>query len=249
MIYCLFNSHQNGTDIVSRYIIGIAAMYSRDLSYAESLFLEANNRLESKDSRFPAYQKLTQRIPIRIDEINELRAHASYISWTKTHEDKFIDELGLYLEKININMKSVLHLRSIYTFLKERDINEAIGFLNQLKKRNEGLYHYNMAFLKGYDGDLKSATRSYRQAVMYTITPSALSQIEDFICWILKIEPEKIQLYFCLGFFNWKAKGDLAQAIKDFRSFLEAKSSIEFPKERKLAARWIEDISKKKTSN
>ena len=69
-------------------------------------------------------------------------------------------------------------------------------------------------------------------------------EVEEFICWVLRKEPDKYQLYYCLAFINWKAKGDMKQAIRDFEAFLEACDEGVFPKEQELAREWVEEIRK-----
>jgi hypothetical protein len=75
------------------------------------------------------------------------------------------------------------------------------------------------------------------------VTADVLTQLEDFMCWILEEEPDKYQFHYCLGFFNWKAKGDNIQGQKDLEKFLELGSEKEFVKERELAKEWIKEIS------
>ena len=73
-----------------------------------------------------------------------------------------------------------------------------------------------------------------------------LFQIEDSLCWTLENEPQRYHLHYCLGFFNWKAKGDRGQAINHFERFLQESNDSKFEKEKQLATQWIEDI---KTEN
>lgn len=71
-----------------------------------------------------------------------------------------------------------------------------------------------------------------------------LSEVEDFIVWVLEEEPDKYQYHYCLGFFNWKIKGDLHQSVNDFEAFLSNIKQGEFVKERDLAQQWISEIKK-----
>ncbi len=106
-----------------------------------------------------------------------------------------------------------------------------------------GGFNYSMAFLYAYDGNLASAIRHYRRATKSVVSIGMLTQIEDFICWVLEREPDKYQLHYCLGFFNWKAKGDLVRALKDFEKFLELRHEDEFNKERELAEKWMAELA------
>lgn len=62
-------------EIVAKYIIGIAAALSGDLEYAQRLYLDVRDRVGSKNRQFPIFEKLRQRLPIRIFEISEARAN------------------------------------------------------------------------------------------------------------------------------------------------------------------------------
>ena len=68
------------------------------------------------------------------------------------------------------------------------------------KMIEDPLWRFNLAFLLAYEGDLKGAIRQYWPIVNYTISPIALSQIEDFLCWVLVVELEKNHFYYFLGY-------------------------------------------------
>ena len=86
--------------------------------------------------------------------------------------------------------------------------------------------------------------RQYRICANYDVTPVTLSEVEDFIVWLIEEEPDKYQFHYCLGFFNWKIKGDLHQAVNDFEEFLNRGKQEEFVKERELSQNWISEIKK-----
>lgn len=230
---------------VAKYIIGIAASCSGDFDYAETLFLDVQKRLDGKHKGFPIYAKLEERIPIRLSELNEVRAKGALLKWNESCDDADIDELGSYLEKIDESRRNepiVLTLSAIHAFLKNRDIKAAKAFLRKLKKELGGVFNYDMAFLCGYERDLAGAIRHYRKAIGYDVEPDIITQVEDFICLFLEQEPDKYQLFHCLGFFYWKVKGDLILAETAFNNFLNTGDKNEFIKERELAAKWLEEI-------
>jgi tetratricopeptide (TPR) repeat protein len=136
----------------------------------------------------------------------------------------------------------VLLLKSVCLFVQGRDVDGALAVLKKCKGQEEGTWLYNAAFLHAYKADLQGAIRRYRSAVKLRVEDSTLAQVEDFICWLLDQEPDKYQLYYCLGFLNWKAKGDTSQALRDFQSFLAAGDQHKFPRERQLAQEWVEEI-------
>jgi len=228
--------------IVAKYVIGIAASYSGDLDYAESLYIDSLEQLQTKDHGFPVYAKLIQRIPKRISELYEARAQVSYLRWSKEHQLSDIQQLEKNLSRIDVSRQMqprVLNLRAIDLFISKRDAKGALRILKQSSEKNSAVWHLNVAFLFAYSCDLKNALRHYKKAITFPIDSATISQIEDFICVIIEDEPKKYQLYFSLGYFNWKVKGDKKQAIKDFRKFLSSGSDSEFVSDKELVRSWL----------
>lgn len=234
------------TDVVARYIIAFASAVSGDLDYAEKLYLDVKDRLHNKDTKFPIYIKLKERVPLRISEIYLSRAMGAYRKWTEGKDNNYLLQAEKYLEYLAPeyqDTKEALNLRAILAFILREDIDEAIALIKKIKGRGHPQWHLNLAFLLGYKGELKNAIRHYRLAAgLADIQPEMLAQIEDFIVCILEKKPDKHQLYYCLGFFNWKIKGDLARAVKDFKSFIENATAPEMESERKLSLIWVEEI-------
>ena len=140
----------------------------------------------------------------------------------------YIDEIKHHLEKVadqRRNQPFVLFLSALHAFVENRDTKKALTYLKKIKGAAKGsadsnlvgAWNYNIAFLNAYDGKLNVAIRHYRKGAMAVVEPDVLNQVESFLCWVLEQEPEKYQLCYCLGFFNWKTKGDVVQAEKDFK--------------------------------
>jgi len=230
---------------VSRYIIGIAAACSGDIDYGEELFKDVANLLTNKGHSFPIFAILKKRIPIRLGEINHLRANMAYERWVKSHDPLEIIEMGKYLDKIPASYSdeyNVLNLRAIYIFIQNRDVKGALQILKKCKSIPDATWVYNMGFLHAYAGNLKKAIQCHNNGLRLPTEISVIYKIEEFIIWILEQEPSKYQLFYCLGYINWKLKGDNRQAIKDFKAFLLSGDDKEFIKERELAQKWILEI-------
>lgn len=230
---------------VSKYIIGIAAACSGDLDYAEKLQNDVRRLLDGQDQTFPIFAKLKQRVPQRLAEINHARASIACNRWAKTRDPVEMEAVGHHLDRIPsfyANDYGVLLLKSIFLFVKHRDVKGAMVALKKCKGVSEGTWLYNIGFLYAYIGDLKRAIQRYRNAMDLPIEPQVIAQIEEFICWLLVEEPQKYQLHYCLGFINWKIKEDRKQAIKDFETFLSQGNQNEFTVERELARKWITEI-------
>lgn len=233
------------TDVVARYVIGLASAISGDWDYAETLFLDVKSKLHGKSTKFPIYLKLKDRVPLRISELYQARALANYRKWVECKDNDFllkVEENLTHLAHAHQDSKETLYLRAILSFVLRGNTNDAIEIIKKIKETENPLWHLNMAFLLGYQKKLKNAIRHYRIAAEIEISPELLSQIEDFIVWVLQKEPDQHHLYYCLGFFNWKIKGDLVVAVQDFEKFLMGATPPGIEKEMDLAGEWIKEI-------
>lgn len=233
-------------DIVAKYIIGIAAALSGDLSYAEDLYSDVLDLLGKKEHDFLVYSKLKERIPIRVAELNKTRAADAHRRWVESHDPEEISRLGSCLAKINcvhlLVRLGVQELAAIHAFIANRDVDASLAYLKRSNQKNNSAWHYSMAFLLGYRGNLKSAVRHYRQGMKFPLEVDALYQVEDFLCWMQEQEPDNPRIYYLLGFFYMEVKGDAGLAITNFQSFLRLSSSSEYPKEYELAGTWIKEL-------
>ncbi|MDA3788487.1 MAG: hypothetical protein PF503_08340 [Desulfobacula sp.] len=239
-----FNFTSEWTEYVAKYIIGIASACSFDLDYAEILFTDVQKKIEGKKTDFPIFGKLKERIPLRLSEINIVRSRFYLNEWRKTNKSQSLEKFFQYLNQISNDFENdyeVLVLRGIREFLNGRNIDEAIKITKKCKKYDDAIWHFNLAFLQAYQEDLHKSIRQYRICSNFEISPMNLSEIEEFLVWILEEEPEKYQFFYCLGFFNWKIKGDLKQAIIDFQKFLDHKDD-RFIKEKSLSEKWLSEI-------
>ena len=233
------------TECVAKYIIGIAAACSSDINYAENLYIDVENRLKNVKTDFPIFAKLKERLPKRFSELYIARSKAFLNSWRNNQDKEALSQFFLNMKKIIADLSDsydVLLLRSIEAFLDGRRIKDAIDQILKCKRYDDPIWHFNLAFLRAYENDLKRSIRQYRICANYDVNPVTLSEIEDFIVWILEEEPDKYQYYYCLGFFNWKIKGDLRQSVHDFEEFLKQIKNGEFVLEKDLALKWISEI-------
>jgi len=240
-----FNFTSDWTECVAKYIIGIASFCSLDLVYAEKLYVDVQKKIESIETDFPIFEKLKQRLPIRFGEIHLSRSNAFLNSWRKTNNKEYLTKFSLNLKRIPPDFPqnyNVLLLRGVEAFLNGRNVKKAFEYTKNCKKYDDPIWHFNLAFLYAYEGKLNKAMQQYRICEKYEISPITISEIEDFMVWILDQEPDKYQYHYCLGFFNWKIKGDFKRAIEDFKVFLNSAKQREFEKEKSLAAAWINEI-------
>ena len=233
-------------ELASKYIIGIAAHISGDLDYSYSLFSEADQLTKKQNNKSPQHKKISSRLPLRFAEISLSKSRRTLALWSYTQDPKYIEEMGSCLDEIDptvVNFPQYYITLSVYHFLYNRNIKAAFDALKKYPNRDIMVVHLNLAFLSAYEGDLKRASREYKFASKCEPDHEALSSVEDFICQILKQEPEKYQLHYCLGIINWLIKGDKELALKDFRNFIKSATDSKFSKEIEISKAHIEQIN------
>lgn len=233
-------------ELVAKYIIGIAAEVSGDLDYAELLFNEVLSKLSASRKDFPVFSKLKERLPARFAEIIEAKANYYLNAWSITHDNELMDKMHNELSKSDqrsVNIR-IIHSKAIYAFVKYRDVNGSILLIKSYPKSfRDAVWHLNLAFLESYKGNLKKALQYYRNAEKLKVDIPTLNQIEGFISYIISIEPDNAQLYFCLGYINWKIKGDILQAIKDYTCFIDTANMDQFSEQIIYAKKWVEELT------
>lgn len=231
--------------LVAKYIIGIATACSGDIAYAEKLYDDVIEGLNSQDTSFPIFAKLKERLPVRKAELYEAMATAQHREWVESRDNKLIEQMHEWLQKIDKsqqNRPGVLYLSAICAFVKDLDADSAIEFVNKINQNNDPTWHLNLAFLYGYKGNLQKSIRHYRSAAQLNIQIDTINQVESFINWVIDNFPEKVQLHYILGFFNWQIREDGALARQNFEFFLKYCGANDFIKEQKLTRDWLEKI-------
>lgn len=247
-------------DVVSKYIIGIAAAISGDLDYAESVYLECLRCARRDVSGYHVFEKIKLRVPDRLAEIYRAKANNSYECWLLTYDQFWIEGLGQYLRKIEELGKQGIgsrFLEAIYEFLGNKDDKRAAKALDAVAKSDrDALWHLNYAFLYAYGNNLKKATQHYNSALRHATVknvledhPYLIMRIEEFLHLVVSREPGRGHLWFCLGFINWKFKSDCRLACLDFERFLAATEQCGFETERDIARKWIIEIRGAKSAN
>ncbi len=233
--------------VVSKYIIAVAALMSGDLDFSLELFNDLDKYFISKrTTEFRAISKIKVRVPEYIGSIYLTKASIDYSIWAKNKNDpnliNSIEKNLYHVPNIYQDKISFYTLSSIVKFLKYKDIDASIHCLNKIRNKDY-LWYFNSAFLYAYYGNIKKAIQLYRKAIKLNLEPEKIIEVEEFIFWILENEADKYQLYYCLGFYNWKIKCDLNQARNDFQKFIDACEVGKYKKEKDLALSWINTIN------
>ena len=243
-----FEFTANWIDVVSRYIIGIAALLSGDFEYAQELLESLQVKLGEGRSELDAAIKIRDRLPARLREVYLIRVRLAYRDWKRTKDIKDIERMKPFLDALDIifpgNPEARI-FRSLWYFIINRDIAKAKSECVKGKNKKNITWRYNYAFLFAYEGNLERALKEYKQAFRgYYPEPGFIFDIVEFILWVLDIEPDKTQLYFCLGLIYYHVINDYALALQDLERFLEITQPNLYSSQREEAEKLIAKIQK-----
>ena len=209
-------------DMIARYIVGIAAMVSGDLKYAEELFTDLRSRSDPSTAAIPAVVKIRQRVPTRLREVYNIQMREAVKD--NQHDKQHLmqaDEVLKKIERLGRLDYSQTLMKAMCEFFLRRNVRKAKRLLRNCQGNPDATWRYSLAFLYAYTGDIRKARRLYGKAFHSPHLDSTVPiQTEEFIRQVLDEEPGRIQLLYCLGLINYFVKSDMASAVRDFKEFL-----------------------------
>lgn len=213
--------------IASRYILGIAYSVSNDPSTAFDLHhgvrCELARMIDQESDGIPVFRNLNVRTANLL--VQEGLAAAT-LRFTRK-PPRYLADMRRYLDvvqEIDPSHYGGHLLRGIYLFLDSRDVEGAKKEIKKAKNDRDSAWLWSSAFLEAYEGRLEEAHKIYQRAFRGEVTDATPLQVETFIVDVLNVEPDKIQLWYCLGMINYLYKGDLASAKSDFVKFCDLAS-------------------------
>jgi len=234
-------------DIISKYIIGISFFVSGLNAQALMLYHEVNLLLKTQQTNLSAIIKMRRRMPSRFYEIYSHLANFEYNEWLNKEGNYSLEEFKncvLKMSELCSNIGPVHLYKAILLFLESRSVSEARAELNLCKNVDKTILFCNYAFLYGYMGALSSARANYKKAIKSQVPIQTINQIEDFIVIILKIEPERYTLYYCLAWINLCIKNDIKQGKKDLNEFIKKDSESKYADEIRITQNYIKELEK-----
>lgn len=236
-------------EIVALYAVGLLSVVSRDLGRAEELFLAAQSRMKahrgpknSVEARTIA-GRITSFLPLLYARQLYTLSEAYYM---KRDEQFLIDADVVARKLLALQPKdySALLTRAMGRFVLEEDIDGAHAELEKCRKVADPSWRYGKAFLHAYSGDMVAARRNYEEAFRFrNADPTVALQCEEFIQIQLERRPERVQLQFCLGLINLRAKKDRHAALRDFTRFLDGAKPGRFDPEIAFARTKVAELS------
>ncbi|WNB93412.1 tetratricopeptide repeat protein [Bacillus sp. NEB1478] len=206
----------------ARYFVGLAALISHDTNTSFKVFESLKKDLQKEKNSFKPVKEIKKRVNFHFSNVCLLSAIKEYKMFWKTKCYQNLEASQKYIElyeSVSDDRYTPAIYHSIFSFLINRNINRAKGLLDNVQSINDSSHKFNMGFLFAYEGKITEAIKCYRQAIKMPNNEFILIEIEQFIEYILEIEPEKYHLYLCLAWIN-SFKGDNLLGKKDLQRFL-----------------------------
>ncbi len=203
-----------------RYISGTAALISGDPFTAFKL----HNGLDKEFNKFRNFPNIQQ----VYKKLTSLLVVDLYYQAQHHYSRNKIDDAEKAINKalaINPNDYSCLIFKSLIEFLKYRNCRNSLKYLEKAEKISNGdfTWLYNKAFLYMYSEDFKNGLDCYEQlkSVIFYDQINIVKQCINFNRELLKLEKDKIQSYFIIGFLYFEKLHDPKNAFINFDKFKE----------------------------
>ena len=212
----------------AKYFIAVAALMSGDFDLSQRLFenLRASKRLAelAKIQKIDGVLTLRRLVPGRLADVYGIRSRLEHVLWRQTRAYEHLAAMYDFLTKMHRLRPEnyIFNLgTALWQFVGEHDVEKALRTLYECRGSSDATWRYSAAFLEAYRGDLEQATRLYNKAFTRSVQDGVPFEVEEFMAWILENEPDKYQLYYCMGLVNLRAKGDKKRAAIDFGEFIK----------------------------
>ena len=230
---------------VARYIIAIASALSGDFNYAQLLFEGLRADLAASTDGSSGTLKIKQRVPQRLALVYRLQAIRMYDQWRDEHKIEQMEEIAVLARKMlamDPGARDAYNMLAIHKFVTEGKADEALTLIRKCRGSSDHSWRFGEAFLLAHLGRLDAARKSYKIAARKSFRPGLPNEVEEFIWWVLESDPDRCELYYCLGVINYQFKGDHTRAKSDFSKFLELCPEDRHRYARSLATRFLETL-------
>jgi len=207
--------------VAVEYIVGIAALVSGNIELALKLHNNLNNN--------PYFQRLASLAPnlkhVKEELKNWLAEENFLIAFYYYQQDNYLECKKYLSQSLSIEQNyEALLLRAIVEFYYEHNPEKALNTIYESKKlaKNNGTWRHNEGFLLMYLEKYDKAVKIYKKIIenSYPNEELTLKEVYIFNEKILKNNPEKIQLYFILGYLKYKKDSNYPEAYDYFEKFL-----------------------------
>lgn len=237
-----FELHSAVSSAVAKYIAGVAIFLSGNHDYAESMYSDAASLAHRLSAEHKVAAKICERIPLRKTEIIIAKATAMYNEWKSCKDDSILREMGVLLTKTPEEGRSYYvwkTLQSIHLIVSQHGSVDHVESLLESENLDDPIVQVNLAFFDLLRGNLKAATRHYRNALDLGVTYDTVEEIFDFMDWYMVFNPEKeIEMHFAVGFVSHLILQD-KQLASDAFDLFNQKRNGKYEREALLIKKWI----------
>lgn len=203
------------------YFVGISLYMSGDLISARKILEQLREELKLIKFRAKPVLVMKECINHQLHQIYSEKVSYIYHNMYRVNKElKHLEESFMYASLANEIIEDpdcFSPTAAIYYFIKYRDIKKARYYINKMSRKNAGKF-YSLAFLNAYEGYIEKAMVDYKKAFNSQQNESMSIEIEEFIYYVLSIEPNKYHLHLCLALIN-EYKGDYELANRDFKNY------------------------------
>jgi len=227
----VFTATGQQVGMVAEYIIGVAAMLSGSLDFAETLFDRLHNQLAGVQHVDALMIRLRRRVQKRRSNVAFARSGLLFREFRDKRDTAILRRAKPLLDRsiaLDPTNLAAYNQLAIFHFVVNRDIDVAFQCLYKCRKLEDPAWRFGLAFLYAYTGNLEKAEKAYVFAESQNTRIDVVIEVEEFVEWVLSEEPGAYQLYYCLGVLNDNFKEDYAQAIIDYERFTEQARPGEF---------------------
>jgi len=223
-----FGGFQFTSDIVYlavRYVTGIAAFFSGDVFLAHNLHDNLKQEFKKFNPLPDHFRYIRDKSALLLSDEEVFIAKAKYLK--KDYESA--REWGGKALVSNPNNYGGLLLKAVLDFILDKNATEALKSIKRAEKNAKGTceWRYSKAFLyfwvEKYDKALKICHQIFQQN--YAREEKTVLEVEAFVLERLEEQEDKIQLYYWLGFINYRKLNNLPKALEYFEKFEQGADS------------------------
>lgn len=226
-----------------KYITGIASYLSGDPNLAIKLHTNLKDEFDKLKPLPPNIQKIKNKVPSLLSDEELFIARSYYIKEDFPNMEKQVSKA---LE-INPNSYGAWLVKAIVDFRFKNDPVEALKSIKMAKRyvKNTGEWRYSQAFLQLWLEKYPDAIRTIDKIIKcsYFHEPITATEVEQFNLKLLKEGKFKPQLYFWLGFINYKKTNNLPKSLEYLEEF-EKKCTDEMLPLKNKSTPYLREIKK-----
>lgn len=211
----------------AQYIVGIALFISGNTAEAIKTLESLLHQIKNANTKLPiGNPKLAPLVEKRLIEFSFYQIEQEHLKWRNDHKIERMQEIDNRVAELPESWKQnagALNQRAICHFVLRRNVSaskELIRRARGIDPKNPAIY-YSQAFLEAYSGQIPEAKRLYARGFQLDKQGEISLEVEEFLAWILKEEPERTLLLFFLGYINHHKKQDLLSARRDLSLYLD----------------------------